>query len=87
VECNAVEGKFGQEKRRFGLGRVMCKLATTAGTAVLVTFLVINLDRWLTAILLWFFYNLRIPSQIESLLSVGQNSAPKFEASFSGIPA
>lgn len=44
VERNAVEGKFGQAKRRFGLGRVMCKLANTAETAVLITFLVMNLE-------------------------------------------
>jgi hypothetical protein len=64
VVRNAVEGKFGQAKRRFGLGRVMCKLASTAESAVLLTFLVMNLERWLKAILFWLFYNLRIPSQI-----------------------
>ena len=68
VARNAVEGKFGQAKRRFGLGRVMCKLASTAETSVLVTFLVMNLERWLKAILFWLFYNLRIPSQIRNPL-------------------
>jgi hypothetical protein len=46
----------------------MRKLAITAESVVLVTFLVMNLDRWLKAILFWLFYNLRIPSQIESPL-------------------
>ncbi|MCF8025774.1 MAG: transposase [Desulfobacteraceae bacterium] len=72
VERNAVEGRFGQAKRRFGLGRVMCKLASTAESAVLVSFLVVNLGRWLKAILFWLFYNLRIPSQIGSPLQSWQ---------------
>ncbi len=40
-----VEGKFGQAKRRFGLGRVMAKLAQTAETMIAVTFLVMNLEK------------------------------------------
>lgn len=48
-ECdrNIVEGKFGQAKRRFGLGRVMTKLAETSACAIAVTLLVVNLSRWL----------------------------------------
>lgn len=42
---NQVEGKFGQGKRRFGLGRVMAKLAGTAATQIVLTFLVMNLER------------------------------------------
>ena len=41
---NAIEGKFGQAKRRFSLSRVMAKLSNTAETAIAVTFLVINLS-------------------------------------------
>ena len=40
----AVEGKFGQAKRRFGLGRVMAKLAQTAETMISITCLVMNLE-------------------------------------------
>lgn len=50
-----IEGKFGQAKRRFGLARVMAKLAHTAQTAIAITFLVMNLERGLRAFLLFFF--------------------------------
>lgn len=43
----AIEGKFGQAKRRFSLARVMPKLAATAQCAIAITFLVMNLERWL----------------------------------------
>lgn len=41
---NAIEGKFGQGKRRFSLNRVMTKLAKTSEAAIAITFLVINLS-------------------------------------------
>ena len=43
---NAIEGKFGQGKRRFGLSRVMAKLDNTSGTVIAITFLVMNLTTW-----------------------------------------
>jgi hypothetical protein len=46
----AIEGKFGQGKRRFGLGRVMAKLATTSECAIAMTFLVMNLEKWLRSL-------------------------------------
>lgn len=42
---NQVEGKFGQGKRRFGLARVMAKLAGTSAAQISLTFLVMNLER------------------------------------------
>jgi hypothetical protein len=42
----AIEGKFGQGKRRFGLNLVMAKLENTSQTAIAITFLVINLSTW-----------------------------------------
>ncbi|WP_410510506.1 IS5 family transposase [Nodosilinea sp. E11] len=51
---NAVEGKFGQGKRRFSLARVMAKLAPSAETAIAITFLVMNLERRLQALRLLF---------------------------------
>jgi transposase, IS5 family len=44
---NAIEGKFGQGKRRFSLNRVMTKLDNTSQTAIAITFLVMNLSTWL----------------------------------------
>ena len=41
---NQVEGKFGQGKRRFGLGLVMAKLAGTSAAQISLTFLVMNLE-------------------------------------------
>jgi transposase, IS5 family len=44
----AIEGKFGQGKRRFGLGRLMAKLALTSETMIHISFLVMNLEHLLT---------------------------------------
>lgn len=41
---NAIEGKFGQAKRRYGLNRIMSKLAQISETSIAITFLVINLS-------------------------------------------
>lgn len=41
---NTVEGKFGQGKRRFGLSRVMAKLASTSAAQISLSFLVMNLE-------------------------------------------
>ena len=50
----AIEGKFGQGKRRFGLGRLMAKLALTSETMIHVSFLVMNLEHLLTrAVFSW----------------------------------
>ncbi|WP_139164143.1 transposase, partial [Desulfoluna spongiiphila] len=51
-----IEGKFGQAKRRYCLGRVMTKLAKTSETAISLCFLVMNLEKWLKAILLCLFF-------------------------------
>jgi len=42
---NTVEGKFGQAKRRFGLGRIMAKLASTSAAQISLSFLVMNLEQ------------------------------------------
>jgi len=44
---NAVEGKFGLAKRRYGLGWVIAGLVGCSMTAVLIIFLAMNLDRLL----------------------------------------
>lgn len=50
----AIEGKFGQAKRRFNLDRVMAKLDNTSQTVVAIAFLVMNLVAGLRK-LLWLF--------------------------------
>ena len=52
---NAIEGKFGQAKRRFGLGRIMAKLSDTAESSIAITFLVMNLEQLLKQLLMLFF--------------------------------
>ena len=44
---NAIEGKFGQAKRRFSLNLVMTKLRETSETSIAITFLVVNLSKLL----------------------------------------
>jgi hypothetical protein len=51
-----IEGKFGQAKRRFSLSKIMCKLAQTSEAAIAVTFIVLNIERWLKAILFCLFF-------------------------------
>jgi len=54
---NQVEGKFGQGKRRFGLGRIMAKLASTSAAQISLSFLVMNLElalkRFFFSLLFW----------------------------------
>jgi hypothetical protein len=52
---NAIEGKFGQGKRRFGLNRVMAKLDNTSSTVIAITFLVMNLITWWRRVFCVFF--------------------------------
>jgi len=52
---NAVEGKFGQGKRRFGLARVMAKLPDTSAAQIALSFLVMNLESALRRLLYCLF--------------------------------
>jgi len=49
---NQVEGKFGQAKRRFSLGRIMTKLASTSAAQISLSFLVMNLEKALRQLFL-----------------------------------
>jgi len=55
-ERNAVEGKFGEGKRRYSLARIMARLKETAESVICLQFLVMNLEHRLRVI---FFYFLR----------------------------
>jgi IS5 family transposase len=44
---NAVEGKIGQGKRRYGLGLILEKLAATQGSSIAMNILVMNLQKLL----------------------------------------
>lgn len=56
IDRNAIEGKFGQGKRRFGLGRIMAKLAQTSETMIAVSFIVMNLENVLSKVFYCWFY-------------------------------
>ena len=68
---NAIEGKFGQAKRRFSLNLVMNKLPETSETSMAITFLVVNLSTMLRQFLSLFlslFTNNRTGDLIKRLL-------------------
>ena len=52
----AIEGKFGQGKRRFTLGRIMAKLAETSESVIMMSFIVMNLEKILKDLLLSAFF-------------------------------
>jgi hypothetical protein len=51
---NAVEGKFGQGKRRFGFSLIREKLALTQGSTIAMNILVMNLERLLVLLFVLF---------------------------------
>jgi IS5 family transposase len=55
ADRNAVEGKFGQGKRRYSLNRIMTKLSCTSETSIMLSFLVMNLSRWLATYVFLYF--------------------------------
>jgi IS5 family transposase len=60
---NAVEGKFGEGKRGYGLGRIMAKLQQTSESVISLQFLVMNLERKLRLLfarITWLGFRLKI---------------------------
>ena len=51
IDRIAIEGKFGQGKRRFTLDRIMAKLAKTSEAVITISFIVMNLERILSILL------------------------------------
>ena len=47
---NAVEGKFGEGKRLYGLGRIMARLRSTSETVIAMQLLVMNLEKRLRSL-------------------------------------
>ena len=52
---NAIEGKFGEGKRRYSLDCIRAKLPETSGSVIGMTFLVMNLEKLLKGGFLYFF--------------------------------
>jgi hypothetical protein len=76
---NAVEGRFGQGKRRFGLGLIREKLAVTQGSAIAMTMLVMNLEKLLQLLFVLFAFWLALMASLNSALS-GDNTSPSMHA-------
>ena len=55
IDRIAIEGKFGQGKRRFSLARIMAKLAKTSEATIGISFIVMNLERILSLLLYFLF--------------------------------
>jgi len=51
IDRIAIEGKFGQSKRRFSLSRIMAKLAKTSEAVITISFIVMNLEKILSFLL------------------------------------
>ncbi len=54
-ERNAIEGKFGEGKRRFSLGCIRTRLQTTSETQIHLVFLVMNLQKILRDLFVFIF--------------------------------
>jgi IS5 family transposase len=48
---NSIEGKFGEGKHYYGLGRIMVKLKETSESVIMLQFLVMNLEQRLRVLL------------------------------------
>ena len=57
---NAVEGKIGQGKRRFGLGLIREKLPATQCSTIALNVLVMNLEKLLELLFVFFAYWLQL---------------------------
>jgi transposase, IS5 family len=66
IDRIAIEGKFGQAKRRFTMNCIMARLANTAETVIMVGFMVMNLEKILSSGL-YFLFQLLL-----GLFSIGQ---------------
>lgn len=69
---NAVEGKIGQGKRRYGLGLIREKLPATQGSSIAMNVLVMNLQKLLE--LLGLFFVLCWQLLVTSVRALSSNS-------------
>jgi len=57
-ERNAVEGKFGEGKRKYGLARIFAKLKETSERMIAMQFLVMNLEHRLRVLFVEILFRL-----------------------------
>lgn len=63
---NAIEGKFGQGKRRFTLGLIMAKLAQTSEAVISISFIVMNLEKILSILFCFLAYHYQTDCQAQN---------------------
>lgn len=70
-----MEGVFGNSKRRYGLNRILTRLAHTSANVIALVMIVLNLERILYALMYFFLYitnGLRVRNAPHDLLRVGE---------------
>jgi len=83
---NAVEGKIGQGKRRYGLGLIREKLAATQGSSIAMNILVMNLQKLLELLFVFFDVLWRLLVSSRSLLPIAPAQAMQPRSSFLSTP-
>ncbi|MFY9395892.1 MAG: transposase, partial [Saccharofermentanales bacterium] len=68
-ERNAIEGKFGEGKRRYSLGLVKTRLQETSETQIHLAFLVMNLQKILRDLFI-FIFSMRFYAKRRKILAV-----------------
>ena len=71
-----VEGKFGNNKRKGTLGRIMAKLAHTSEGVIHVGIIVLNLDKWLAELLLRLLQQLQ--RRLDAVIRLSEHDAVDF---------
>ncbi|GEN85156.1 hypothetical protein SLU01_34680 [Sporosarcina luteola] len=67
-ERNAIEGKFGEGKRVYGLGLIKARLQVTSETTIALQLVIMNLEKILRDTFLSFFH--RQVKKFERLFSI-----------------
>ncbi len=76
-----VEGKIGQGKRRFGLGLIREKLPVTQGSTIALNVLVMNMEKLLELLFVFFAYWLQLllgnePGKVSRFAHLSNQMAP-----------
>ena len=71
---NAIEGKFGEGKTKYGLDRIMAHLIDTSETVISLSFLSMNISRRLRTFLLYFLFKIQAPKKATLLRAAFNNS-------------
>ena len=84
----AIGGKFGQGKRRFNLGRIMSKGPETSSFSIVMSFLVMNLMKWLKVIfyVLFFWLSAKAKGIGKALVAVQNRFGNHFMRWMTGRP-